>query len=154
MLEGKHFQNAYITRDIDKAIETFRKRLNGPIDARSFEVTVNVTTPKGSGFATNKLAFIWIDNLQYELIQPVAGLVDVYSEQLPADDSLKFHHVCMRVDDWDSFRANVDTLSYPVVLEGSSDALKYVYLDARDTLGHYLEYVWMTPERWTQLGGS
>ena len=153
MLEGKHFQNAYITRDIDKAIETFRKRLNGPVDARSFEVTVDVWTPKGSGKATNKLAFIWIDNLQYELIQPVAGLVDVYSDQLPADDSLKFHHVCMRVDDWDSFRANVDKLSYPVVLEGSSVALKYVYLDARDTLGHYLEYVWMTPERWKQLGG-
>jgi catechol 2,3-dioxygenase-like lactoylglutathione lyase family enzyme len=153
MLEGRHFQNAYITRDIEKAIDTFRQRLNGPVDARCFEVTVDVWTPAGSGPATNKLAFIWIDNLQYELIQPVSGLVDVYSEQLPADDSLKFHHICMRVDDWGRFRAEVDRKGYPVVLEGGSDALRYVYLDARDTLGHYLEYVWMTPERWTQLGG-
>jgi len=153
MLEGKHYQNAYITRDIDKALDIFRTRFNVK-EARSFEVTVDVHTPQGSGAATNKLAFIWIDNLQYELIQPVAGFVDVYKNDLPADDSLKFHHICMRGDDWDSFRSNVDKLSYPVVLEGGSDALKYVYLDARDTLGHYLEYVWMTDERWKQLGGK
>ena len=152
MLEGKHFQNAYITRDIDKALDIFCSRL-GVKEARSFEVTVDVTTPAGSGSATNKLAFIWVDNLQYELIQPVSGLVSVYSEQLPADDSMKFHHICMRVDNWERFRANVEQQRYPVVLEGGSDALKYVYLDARDTLGHYLEYVWMTPERWAQVGG-
>jgi hypothetical protein len=28
-----------------------------------------------------------------------------------------------------------------------------VYVDARDTVGHYLEYCWMTPERWAALGG-
>jgi hypothetical protein len=153
MLEGRHYQNAYITRDIEKALGIFRDRFNVK-DAKSFEVTVDVKTPQGSGSATNKLAFIWVDNLQYELIQPVAGFVDVYKDDLPADDSLKFHHICMRVDDWDSFRGNVDKMSYPVVLEGGSDALRYVYLDARDTLGHYLEYVWMTPERWKQLGGK
>lgn len=153
MLEGNHFQNAYVTRDIDKALDTFRQRLNAPQEIRSFDVTVDVKTPAGSGAASNRVAFIWIDNLQYELIQPVSGLVSIYSDQLPADDSLKFHHICMRVDDWDSFRGKVDRQGYPVALEGGSDALKFVYLDARDTLGHYLEYVWMTPARWAQLGG-
>jgi hypothetical protein len=40
------------------------------------------------------------------------------------------------------------------VLEGASSdgKLKFVYLDARDLVGHYLEYVWATPERWTQMG--
>lgn len=152
MLEGRHFQNAYITRDIGKAIAALKAR--GAIeDATSFEVTVEVNTPKGRGLATNKLSFIWIDNLQYELIQPVSGLVDVYSDALPADDSMLFHHICMRVDNWDTFRSNVDKQRYPVVLEGGSEALRYVYLDARDFLGHYLEYVWMTPERWAQIGG-
>jgi hypothetical protein len=41
----------------------------------------------------------------------------------------------------------------PVAIEGGSEALRYLYLDARDLLGHYLEYVWMTPERWAQVGG-
>lgn len=152
MIEGKHYQNAYITRDIEKALESFKTRA-GVQDAKSFEVTVEVNTPAGHGMATNKLAFIWIDDLQYELIQPVSGLVDVYKDALPADDALLFHHVCMRVDDWDAFRAKVETQRYPVVLEGGGDQLRFLYLDARDFLGHYLEYTWMTPERWAQLGG-
>jgi len=152
MLEGQHFQNAYITRNIEQAIEQFRTRV-GVENAISYEVPVEVWTPKGQGIATNKIAFIWVGNLQYELIQPVSGLVDIYSDALPADDSMKFHHICMRVPDWADFRARVDQQHYPVVLEGGSDALKFLYLDARDFLGHYLEYVWMTPERWAAVGG-
>ena len=153
MLEGKHYQNAYITRDIEKAMQSFRTRA-GVSDPKSFEVSIEVTTPKGRGMLTNKLSFIWIGDLQYELIQPVSGLCEVYSEALPADDSMLFHHICMRVDEWASFRAKAERQKYKVVLEGGSDALRFLYLDARDFLGHYLEYVWMTPERWTQLGGK
>ena len=152
MLEGRHYQNAYITRDINKAVDAFRTR-GGVQNARIFEAAVEVQTPAGRGMAVSKLSFIWIDNLQYELIQPVSGLVDVYRDALPADDSLKFHHICMRVDDWPEFRARVGQQSFPVVLEGGSEHLRFLYLDAREFLGHYLEYVWMTPERWMQLGG-
>ena len=60
----------------------------------------------------------------------------------------------MRVPEWDSFRARVDQNGYRVVLEGGGDMLKYIYIDARELVGHYLEYVWMTPERWTALGGE
>jgi hypothetical protein len=120
----------------------------------SFEGPVEVPTPHGRGTAVSKLAFIWINNLQYELIQPVSGLVDIYRDQLPDDDSLKFHHICMRVPEWDNFRARVDQKGYRVVLEGGSDMLKYIYIDGREFVGHYLEYVWMTPERWSALGGK
>lgn len=152
MLDGIHYQNGYITRNIDKALDLFRQRSG--VDATSFEVTVPVKTPKGEAFGTYQLAFIWINNLQYELIQPVAGMVEVYTEQLPPDDSLKFHHTCMRIDDWSEFRPRVAERGYRVVLEGGDEHLKYVYLDARDYLGHYLEYVWATPERWAQMGVS
>lgn len=106
----------------------------------------------GRGVQSNKLAFIWIGDLQYELIEPVSGAVDLYRNALPADDSPVFHHICMRVDDWDGLRTRVDQQQYPVVLEGGSDTLKFLYLDARSFLGHYLEYTWMTDERWNQLG--
>ena len=153
MFEGQHYQNAYITRDIEKAIQGFRAR-GGVEKVMSYAGPVEVTTPKGRGTAVSKLAFIWINNLQYELIQPVSGLVDIYRDELPADDSLKFHHICMRVPEWDSFRARVDQKGYRVVLEGGNDMLKYIYIDGREFVGHYLEYVWMTPERWTSLGGK
>lgn len=152
MLEGRHFQNAYVTRDIVKAIDAFRSRA----DVRKIietEIEVAVTTPKGAGRQHNKLAFIWVDNLQYELIEPIDGSVDVYARYLNAGDLPAFHHICMRVSDWGDFRQRVDQQSLPIVLEGGNDALKFLYLDAREFLGHYLEYTWMTDERWSQMGG-
>jgi hypothetical protein len=153
MLEGHHYQNAYVTRDIAKWIAAFRERAD-ITKYIEFEGTTQVTTTKGPGTQTNKLAFIWVGDMQYELIQPVAGDVHIYSDELPADDSLKFHHICMRVKEWDSFRVRVDQQPYKVVLEGGNDQLRFLYLDARSFLGHYLEYVWMTDERWGQMGGS
>jgi hypothetical protein len=51
-------------------------------------------------------------------------------------------------------RARVDQERFPVAMEGGTPGhLLWLYLDARDTLGHYLEYCWMTPERWTMIRG-
>jgi hypothetical protein len=151
MIEGRHYQNAYVTRNIDKAIESFRKRSDVQ-DVMTIEIEQELWTPRGSGVAREKLAFIWINNLQYELIEPVSGLVHVYADELPDDDSMKFHHICMRVPDWDEFRARVEKAGHPIALEGQSgDALRFLYLDARDYVGHYLEYVWCTEERWAQM---
>ena len=112
-----------------------------------------VMTANGPGTQTNKFAFIWVGDLQYELIEPVSEFVAIFSPALPADDSLRFHHSCMRIDDWTDFRARVQQQPYPVVMEGDTDTLKFLYLDTRELLGHYVDYVWMTDERWTQLGG-
>jgi hypothetical protein len=152
MLEGMHYQNAYVTRNIEKAIEAFKARA----DIRKliqYEGTTQVMTPAGPATQSSKLAFIWVDDLQYELIEPIGGTVTLYRDALPADDAPVFHHICMRVDDWKSFRARVDQQSLPVVLEGGNDALRFLYLDARSFLGHYLEYTCMNSERWAQLGG-
>jgi hypothetical protein len=150
MLEGEHYQNGYVTRDIEKALVPFRALTDRIL---SFEVPVEVTTPKGRGVALSKIAFIWINNLQYELIQPVSGLVDIYADALPADDGVRFHHICMRVSDWNEFRERVRQQGHSVVLEGGSDSLKFLYIDGRELVGHYLEYVWMLPQYWTAIGG-
>lgn len=152
VIEGRHYQNAYVTRDIDAAVARFVGR-TGATGVMRYDADVEVWTPAGAGRAVNRLAFIWVGGVQYEFIEPVSGLVDVYRDALPADDALAFHHVCMRVDDWDVFRAKVTREGWPVVLEGGDEQLRYLYLDARDLVGHYLEYVWMTPGRWTQIGG-
>jgi hypothetical protein len=152
MLEGYHYQNAYVTRDIDQGVRQLQAQ--GKIDCVSqFEVTVPVTTQAGPGTQTNKLAFIWVGDLQYELIQPVSGDVSLYSDALPDHDGLFFHHICMRIPEWDDFRRRVDNQPYPVVLEGGGDELRFLYLDTRPLLGHYVEYCWMTDARWQQLGG-
>src|SRR5207245_1276100 len=90
MLEGHHFQNAYVTRDRDKWLEAFRQRAK--VDrVITYEGSTPVMTPQGAGVQTNKLAFIWVGDLQYELIEPVSGSVQLYTDALPADDGLKFH---------------------------------------------------------------
>ena len=152
MLEGTHFQNAYVTRNSQKAIDAFKARANIR-KLIQYEGSTEVMTAAGRGVQTNKLTFIWVGDLQYELIEPVSGAVDIYRDALPADDSPLFHHICMRINDWGDFRARIDRQSLPVVLEGGNDSLRFLYLDARKFLGHYLEYTWMIDERWTQLGG-
>lgn len=153
MLEGRHYQNAYVTRDIDQAIAAFRARADIG-EVRAFEATTESWTPSGMQTIVSRLAFIWIDDLQIELIQPIAGASEIYADALPAGDEMKFHHICMKVDDWDGFRARVDEQGLPVVLErATAPELKFLYLDARAFLGHYIEYVWMTDAMWTRMGG-
>lgn len=153
MMIGRHYQNAYVTRDVDKAVADLR-----PVcDIRKLmeiEVNVPVWTPKGDGHQVQKLAFVWIDDLNLELIQPISGDVELYRDWLPDHDGLRFHHACFRVDDWDATMAAVNKQSAPIVLKGSSgDALKFIYLDTRPLLGHYTEYVWMNAQRWEIMGG-
>ena len=154
MIVGRHFQNAYVTRDLDKAVAQFKDRadVRKVIEA---EVRVPLWTPQGEGEGLQKLAFVWVEDLNIELIQPKEGeVLALYRDALPDDDGLAFHHVCHVVDDWDAFMAKVEQQPYPIVLKGGTPGmLQFVYLDTRAWLGHYTEYVWMAPERWAGMGG-
>jgi Glyoxalase/Bleomycin resistance protein/Dioxygenase superfamily len=153
MLEGRHYQNAYVTRNLAKTVDEFAARASARSVA-TYEATTEVLTADGRRSQTLKLGFVWLGDLQYEFIEPVVEAVPVYSSWLSGGDGPRFHHSCARVDDWDDFRRRVDDQPCPVVFEGASgDELKFLYLDARELLGHYLEYTWMTPGRWAQLGG-
>lgn len=154
MIVGRHYQNAYVTRDVDRAVAAFRESA----DIRTLletQVSVDLWTPQGEGQGVQKLAFIWVGDMQYELIQPIEGdVLSLYRDALPADDGLAFHHVCQRVDDWGALMARVDRQSCPVVLKGGTPGmLEFLYLDTRKWLGHYTEYVWMVPDRWAAMGG-
>ena len=103
----------------------------------------------------SKLAFIWIGDLQYELIEVVDDQTGIYGNWKDNGGLLHFHHVCMRVPEWEPFRAAVAEQNLPVVLEraNAGDELKFLYLDGREFCGHYLEYTWMSDAMWHRLGG-
>lgn len=154
VITGRHYQNAYVTRNVDKAVAAFRDRA----DVRRIietEVSVPLWTPYGEGVGRQKLAFVWIEDLQIELIEPQDGdVLTLFRDALPADDRLRFHHICHRVLDWDAFWERAQAQPYPVVLKGGTpNMLQFCYLDTRDWLGHYTEYVWMVPDRWAAMGG-
>jgi hypothetical protein len=153
MLTGHHYQNAYICADIDAAIAHFRTRAEIG-EVTPFAVDQQIWTPAGMKRVASKLAFIWLGDLQYELIEVEADETGVYGNYKDNGGLLHFHHVCMRVSEWEPFRAAVAAQDLPVVLERAhDDQLKFLYLDAREFCGHYLEYTWMTDARWRQLGG-
>jgi hypothetical protein len=152
MLIGRHYQNAYVTRDLDAAMASVKARAEVRHESM-FEGSTTLQTASGEAAMENRLAFLWIGDLQIELIQPVGGLVDFYRDVLPAGGGIAFHHICMRVDDWDGFRARVDRQPYPLVFEGKSGPLRFLYLDARRDFGHYLEYTNMPDAMWQGMGG-
>jgi len=152
MLEGLHYQNGYVCDDIEACIALFRDRA-GIGAVRIFDIDQLIDTPGGRQSMSNRIAMFRVHNLQYELIQPVADPIGVYANAPSNGGPMRFHHACMRVDDWDAFRARVARQDLPVVMEraNAEDALKYLYLDARRFCGHYLEYTWMTDERWEMI---
>ena len=154
MITGRHYQNAYICDDIEAAITLFHARAEFD-DVPIIDIEQSLWTPAGVKRVVSRLAFIWIGDLQYELIQPIEDESGIYGNYKSNGGLLHFHHVCSRVPEWESFRAAVDKQDLPVVLERATegDPLKFLYLDGRSFCGHYLEYVWATDERWVQMGG-
>lgn len=154
MITGRHYQNAYVTRNVDQAVKQFREQA----DVRAVleaEVAVEVWTPSGTGVGVQKIAFLWIEDLNVELIEPKSGdVLAIYRDALPADDSLRFHHVCHAVQDWDALWERIQAQRYEVVLRGgTAGILEFCYIDTRSWLGHFTEYVWMVPDRWAAMGG-
>jgi hypothetical protein len=145
------FQTAYIVRDLEKACATFREK-HGVGEFLIVDAEVDVKTIWGDGRQHMRAGLGWVDHIQIELIQPVSGIVRLYGD-IPKDDTPRFHHVGMRVMDWGRCRAEIDANKWPVVSEGAVEGCNYIYIDARGTVGHYIEYIWMAPEWWAATGG-
>lgn len=152
MLMTGFFQNAYVTRNLDKGIAALRDK-HGVSDFMLIDFATDVTTPHGQGPVKAKVALAWVGHLQLELIEPVSGLGQIYSDALPDDDSLKLHHIGMRVADMDALRAEAAANAWPIAFQGGGDGFSFTYLDTRDTLGHYLEYVYIRQDMWEATGG-
>lgn len=150
MLVGQHTQNGYVCDDIEAGIALFRAR-GLDRDPMIIPVEQEVQTPSGPKKHQLRISMFWLGGLQYELIQPIVDETNVYANAPSNGGPLRFHHICMKVDDWKDFRAQVDKQDFHVAFEGGGDELKFLYLDARKAFGHYLEYTWMTDRSWEQM---
>jgi hypothetical protein len=155
-----HHQNAYVTHDLDRAMELMSNRFAIETFDR-IDPDMVVRTPLGDKPMQVRVASAWVGGLNLEIIQPVAGYVDHYVSMLPADRSdpvPRFHHMSFRRDDEAQMRDEIARLGLPLAFEGPvaiKDAvppLVFVYLDGRATIGHYIEYTWKSPEAWKFVG--
>jgi len=151
-----HFQNAYITHDYDKAKKLLSDAF-GLDDWLEIDADMRLRTPDGTKTSSVKVGLVWQGGHQIELIQPVSGYADHYTPVLPEDKSdptPSFHHVCVRRDDLEAMRREIDELGLPFAFEGrvpdenGETAMVFIYLDARKTIGHFIEYIWATPAMW------
>lgn len=155
-----HMQNAYVTHDIEKAMEIVGNRF----DVQHFdrhEPDMVVNTRHGHQPLVCRVATYWEGGLNIEIIQPVSGYVDHYVAMLPEDRSdavPRFHHTSHRRDNEAEMRAEIARLGLPLAFEGpvsikeAIPSLVFVYLDGRASIGHYIEFTWKSPEAWEYVG--
>lgn len=144
---GGFYQNAYVTTDLDQALEMFKSTYGVP----SFLVMASdmgVRCRGQDGRMNVRLALSNLNGVQIEVIEAGEGCIDLYREGLPAEGfGLAHHHVAMKVlgtlDDWNSWRAQAADSDRGFVLEGQvGDTARWAYLDDKRRLGHYTEYLW------------
>jgi hypothetical protein len=155
-----HFQNAYVTHNLDKAMEIVSERF-GVERFDRFDPDMVVKTQAGHQPLVCRVASYWAGGLNIEIIEPVSGWVDHYAAMLPADrtDAVpRFHHISLRREDEVAMREEIARLGLPLAFEGpvsikvAIPSLIFVYLDGRASLGHFVEFTWKSPEAWTYVG--
>ena len=149
-----HYQNAYVTHDLARA-EALLARTLGLKDFLHFEPDMIVETPNGPRRLQLSLSTAWSGFLQIELIQPIGGFTDFYRGMLPDDQDdfrPRFHHVAVRRPYREGLAQEFVDLGMPAVLEGRVQGLIFGYVDARHSVGHYIEYCGATDENWAYNG--
>jgi hypothetical protein len=137
------YQISYVTPDLDQGVAAFREEFGvGEFQILPSSGAAQVWTPAGAGEMVVKTAVARVGRLILEVLEPVSGLVDIYRDALAPGDRLRLHHVAMLTTDIDAVRVESERRGRQVVMAIDFDGGRLIYVDARATLGHYLEYVW------------
>jgi hypothetical protein len=148
------FQLAYVTTDLEQAMATFKEHY-GVERYLTIPMDTTVDTPAGPRATRLRISFAYAGDTQIELIQPLEGnTVELYWDGLPRDSAtfaLRFHHMAFMLPSraaWDAFRASLAATPERIAFESPFDAQasQYLYLDAKQRLGHYTEYMWLNNE--------
>jgi len=87
LLLAEHFQMAYVTTDMERALEMFKMRFGIQKFSR-----LEGQMPAGGQI---RAEFAWVGTIMYELICASGPGSDIYMDRLPRDDSfhIKHHHL-------------------------------------------------------------
>ena len=149
---GELFQMSYITRDLDAAMAHCREAL-GIEEFSTTEADVEVQSFGKMRPLKIRAAMANIGRNQFEIIQPVAGAIEVYTDEVDLSGHiLNFHHIAIAVrggfDNWlallDEVRASGDEFAFLCPAEPTpEDKVCFCYVDTRKRLGHYTEFLWI-----------
>lgn len=141
------WQLGYVTTDLDRAIEFMAERF-GMTDCRRLPSDTATFLAGDQPVPWEvKVAMGARGGLIVELIEPVAGEIDFYTETLPDDRNelaIRLHHVATHMATGDREWSDLQALlarsglkvDYTVLIP---DRVRAGYVDTRAELGHWLE---------------
>jgi hypothetical protein len=149
-----HYQNGYVTHDLDRGLEIFADRF-GVEGFGRYDAEIGVTTPNGVRPLEMRIAAGWVGGLNIELMQPVSGHVEPLMAMLPDDRSdavPRFHHFALRRENLTDMREEIVGCGLPLAFAGEPPGMVFAYLDARAGIGHFIELVWKEQGGWEKIG--
>ena len=137
MLCKEHSHSAWVTNDLDRALETFTGRYG--VGDFTF---IEGQTPSGGKI---KVAFAWAGGQILEIIMSSGPGSEFYNEMLPEDEfAIRFHHLGFIIHDeadWKQLEQELKDGDWPIAFSTlTHDFIDAYYIKAPE-LGHYLEYV-------------
>lgn len=137
LLGREHAHSAWVTNDLDRAVEIFSRRYG--ISEFSF---IGGQMPKGGHI---KVAFAWAGGQVLEIICATGEGTEFYNEVLPQHEfAIRFHHLGFIVHDeagWKALEADLRAGDWPIVHQTLTGTFIDAYYIKAPELGHYLEYV-------------
>ena len=137
LLGKEHAHSAWVTNDLDRAMEVFSQRYG--VTEFSF---IEGPMPQGGQI---RVAFAWAGGQVLEIIAASGPATEFYNEMLPPDEfAIRFHHLGFAVHDeaeWQALGRELAEGGWPIAYEThTGDFIDAWYIKAPE-LGHYLEYV-------------
>jgi len=136
-------QNAYVVRDIDEAIDRWRRVLNiGPVFVMP-HIPLHDVTYRGEKTELDLTAAVaFAGHVQLEWIVQHNDAPSAYRDVVPEGQE-GFHHICVYPDDYDAELARYETMGFPVATSGvvSGMGRRFCYIDTRPVLNCMMELV-------------
>jgi hypothetical protein len=135
---GGFFQLGYATRDLDQAMNAFRRKFE-PVEFHAYEPGI----VNGEQSPTRRIALAYLDETMIEIIEPDPAQQTIFDQSVPERaGTMGLHHMGHLIDDHDGMLQRLAEAGYAVPLHGSVEGfLDYSYADTRGDLGHFSEFI-------------
>ena len=133
---AEHFQMAYVTTDMERALDLFKSRFG----IQRFSRLEGRMTAGGD----IRAEFAWVGTIMYEVIHASGPGSDLYMDRLPrgAGFHIKHHHLGFLLrsrKEWDAVLAKAGESGWSIPYRNDNPLVEVCFVDATE-LGHYLEY--------------
>ena len=138
-LLGRPHHYAYVTSDLDDAVESFVWRLGaGPFFRNPPMALQNVASPHGPAAFEHSSAFARHGDVAVELME-VHHAAPVQAERAFAPPHPRLHHVAWVLPSLEYGVRALEAAGFPLYLRAGFGEIAFTYHDARAVLGHDLE---------------